>query len=84
MIAGQHWTAEQVANAFAPSRQTVKGVVNWLIDSGIDISRLRHTPGRHWIEFNASIAEAENLLNRASPMPVLGIYAGRPNKCVFQ
>ena len=60
---GQHWTAEQVANMFAPSKVTSDRTVQWLVASGIDEDRLSFSTGRNWVEFDATVAEAERLLN---------------------
>lgn len=60
---GQHWTPEQVAKTFAPTDKTVKIVQNWLIDSGIDRSRIRLTSSRGWLNFNATVNEVEGLLD---------------------
>lgn len=42
---GKHWTAEQVANTFAPHQETKDAVTDWLIESGIDRSRLSFSTG---------------------------------------
>lgn len=60
---GQHWTPEQVAKTFAPTDETVKTVQNWLIDSGIDRSRIRLSSSRGWLNFNATVNEVEGLLD---------------------
>ncbi|KAJ7463327.1 subtilisin-like protein [Mycena latifolia] len=60
---GKHWTAQQVAEKFAPSAETVDAVVDWLVDSGIEKERMRVTGSRIWIELNSTVAEAEKLLN---------------------
>ncbi|KAK5118876.1 hypothetical protein LTR62_000086 [Meristemomyces frigidus] len=59
---GQHWSAEKVANAFMPHPDTSDKVTQWLTSSGIDASRLSHSKGRNWIEFDATVDEAEALL----------------------
>jgi tripeptidyl-peptidase I len=43
---GKHWTAEQVANTFAPHPETKKAVIDWLVESGISISRVSLSKGR--------------------------------------
>ena len=43
---GKHWTAEKVANMFAPSRETSDKTVEWLVASGVDSSRLKHSVGK--------------------------------------
>lgn len=59
---GKHWTAEQVVDHFAPARETIESVTNWLTQSGISRSRLRLSPSKSWIEVNATVAEMEELL----------------------
>ncbi|KAH6708876.1 peptidase S8/S53 domain-containing protein, partial [Leptodontidium sp. MPI-SDFR-AT-0119] len=36
---GKHWTSEEVANTFTPSKESVDAVVDWLLESGIDAER---------------------------------------------
>ena len=52
----------QVIELFAPKQETIDAVHNWLRSSGLDKSRTRLSSGRNWIHFNATIAEAERLL----------------------
>lgn len=60
---GKFWTPEEVHSTFAPSNETVNAVRNWLIESGVDESRLVHTKNQGWIVFDATTKEAENLLH---------------------
>ncbi|PWY96667.1 aorsin [Aspergillus sclerotioniger CBS 115572] len=60
---GKFWTAEEVANTFAPSDETVKAVRSWLVGAGVDESRLAQTKNQGWIVFGASAKEAEALLH---------------------
>ncbi|POS70995.1 Pro-kumamolisin [Diaporthe helianthi] len=60
---GQHWSAKEVAEAFAPSDETVNSVRSWLISAGVAADRIRHSQSLAWLEFNASADEAERLLN---------------------
>ncbi|KAL1598497.1 hypothetical protein SLS59_006782 [Nothophoma quercina] len=59
---GKHWTAEQVANTFAPHPDASKTTLDWLQNSGIDPKRVKHSVGRNWVEFSATVAELEDLL----------------------
>jgi hypothetical protein len=43
---GKHWSAEKVAEVFAPEKDTSNGVMNWLTTSGIDAKRLKYSTGR--------------------------------------
>ncbi|RAL08475.1 S53 family peptidase [Aspergillus homomorphus CBS 101889] len=60
---GKFWTAEKVAETFAPSNASVEAVRNWLIGAGVDQSRLGQTKNKAWIVFNATTEEAEALLH---------------------
>lgn len=60
---GQHLSPAEVVETFAPSDETVRSVVDWLIGSGFARDRLRLTASRGWIEVNATTAEVEDLLN---------------------
>ncbi len=42
---GKHWSAEQVANTFAPSQETKNAVTEWLAKSGIDLTRITYSTG---------------------------------------
>ncbi|KAE9372810.1 tripeptidyl peptidase-like protein [Stipitochalara longipes BDJ] len=59
---GKHWSKEKVADMFAPAPETVNAVKEWLHSSGIDPSRIRMSKSRNWLNFNATVAEAERLL----------------------
>ena len=48
---------------FAPTEESIDSVQTWLVASGIDSSRVTLSAGRHWLKFNASIAEVEALLH---------------------
>jgi len=58
---GKHWSADKIANVFAPAKETSDNVVEWLVNSGIDVGRIRHSTGRNWLEINATTSEAEHL-----------------------
>ncbi|EPQ51643.1 subtilisin-like protein [Gloeophyllum trabeum ATCC 11539] len=60
---GKHWSAGKVSQTFAPSRETVDTVRDWLTGSGIEASRVKLSGARTWIELNATVEEAERLLN---------------------
>ncbi|GLB38582.1 putative pro-kumamolisin, activation domain [Lyophyllum shimeji] len=60
---GKHWTPAQIVDTFAPSRDTVNAVTDWLTDAGISRDRLRLSLNTGWIELNATVEEAEKLLN---------------------
>ncbi|KAH7913546.1 peptidase S8/S53 domain-containing protein [Hygrophoropsis aurantiaca] len=59
----QHWTADQVAEKFAPANDTIDAVRAWLMASGIDSNRIQLSPGKGWMHVaNSTTAEAEKLL----------------------
>ncbi|GME49730.1 Peptidase S8/S53 subtilisin/kexin/sedolisin [Neofusicoccum parvum] len=60
---GKHWSAEKVANTFAPSPEATDSVTNWILESGIEASRLTYSTGRNWVQFNGTVDEAERLFN---------------------
>ena len=60
---GKHWTPEQVIEKFAPKPESIQSVKNWLYESGIDLRRVRLSGNKGWLEVNATVAEAESLLN---------------------
>lgn len=60
---GKHWSAGKVASTFAPSRQSVDAVRNWLLESGIESHRIKLSASGGWLEFKASVEEAEDLLH---------------------
>jgi tripeptidyl-peptidase-1 len=59
---GAHWSADRIANTFAPSQGTIETVRSWLTGSGVHSDRVRQTSGKVWLEVNATVAEAEKLL----------------------
>ena len=60
---GQHYSPEEVADIFAPSKGSIDAVTDWLAASGIDRERIRLTRNKGWIHVNATTAEIENLLD---------------------
>lgn len=59
---GQHWSAKKVAETFAPSRESFDAVTVWLKGSGIAPERITRSQSMGWLTFDATVAEAENLL----------------------
>lgn len=59
---GNHWTAAQIAQTFAPSKETIDTVREWLLWNGFDEKRVKVTKTKSWIEVNATVEEAEELL----------------------
>ncbi|KAJ4364728.1 hypothetical protein N0V83_009325 [Neocucurbitaria cava] len=48
---------------FAPHPEASETTLDWLVASGVDSKRIKHSVGRNWVEFSASVAELEKLLN---------------------
>lgn len=59
---GSHWSAKQIAETFAPTRETVDAVRTWLATSGIASERVKQSQSLGWLTFDATVEEAENLL----------------------
>jgi hypothetical protein len=60
---GKYWSTEKVHDAFAPSTETVKEVMEWLSSSGILSHRVAYSKNKGWLAFDAPTHEVENLLN---------------------
>lgn len=60
---GKHWSAGKVASTFAPSRESVDTVQDWLLESGIESGRIKLSASGGWLEFKATVLEAEDLLH---------------------
>lgn len=58
---GKHWTADQVADAFASSDESVTAVKEWLLQNDISEKRLFHHRN-NWLELKVTAKEAERLL----------------------
>lgn len=59
---GKHWSASDVLEMFAPSDETIEAVRSWLLESGVESSRIRLTSNKGWIEVTTTVEEAERLL----------------------
>ena len=59
---GQHFSAAEIIETFAPSIETISAVSDWLTESGIAKERLRLSLDKGWVEVNVTTAEAEELL----------------------
>lgn len=60
---GKHFSPQDVVETFAPSAETVARVTEWLVEAGIARDRLRMSASRGWIELNATVEEAEALID---------------------
>jgi tripeptidyl-peptidase I len=59
---GRFWTGEQVAQHFAPPRDSIHLVARWLEESGISQSELRISVDRAHLYFNATVRQTQQLL----------------------
>jgi tripeptidyl-peptidase-1 len=59
---GKHWSAEKVAETFAPSQDTVDAVLSWLAENGIGEERVKLSKGSNWVRVNSTVQETEALL----------------------
>lgn len=60
---GHHWTAKEIAEAFAPSKETLDAVKDWLSSAGIHSTRVKQGQSLGFVEFDATVDEAEYLLS---------------------
>lgn len=59
---GKHYTFDEVTDLFAPSALSVNAVKAWLVESGIREERISQSTNKAWLQFDASTAEMEQLL----------------------
>lgn len=59
---GKWYSAEEIVDIFAPKEATVDAVRSWLEGAGIAAHRISQSANKQWIQFDASIDEAEELL----------------------
>ncbi|MCJ1352337.1 MAG: hypothetical protein MMC33_002321 [Icmadophila ericetorum] len=59
---GQHWSHKQIAETFAPTAETVQAVREWLESNGVAAERVTQTQSLGWLNFDATVEEAESLL----------------------
>ncbi|KZS91782.1 subtilisin-like protein [Sistotremastrum niveocremeum HHB9708] len=59
---GQHYTPSEIASIFAPSDESIGAVKSWLHSEGIHPSRIRLSDTKAFLSFEASVEEAERLL----------------------
>lgn len=59
---GQHWSAEEIAQTFAPTPKSTQAVTEWLHSYGISPERISRSPSLGWLYFDVTVDEAEKLL----------------------
>ncbi|KAF8517279.1 subtilisin-like protein [Hysterangium stoloniferum] len=60
---GKHWSPEKIAEIFAPSKESIDSVINWLKSEGISMDRIKLSNSKGWVDFKATVVEAERLLD---------------------
>ncbi|KAK4976780.1 hypothetical protein LTR42_002825 [Elasticomyces elasticus] len=59
---GKHYSAESVADIFAPSADAVATVKAWLHAAGVEADRVSQSVNKQWLQFDAKTSEVEELL----------------------
>ncbi|KAK5685829.1 hypothetical protein LTS10_001942 [Elasticomyces elasticus] len=60
---GQHWTSDEVVEAFRPASDAVDEVVAWISETlSIPTKHITHTDNKAWLAFDASVDDLESLL----------------------
>jgi tripeptidyl-peptidase-1 len=59
---GKHYTAEEVADLFAPSKSTTDAIYDWLVSSGIPRESVSQSTNKQWMQFDVTVSELESLL----------------------
>ncbi|EON95925.1 putative subtilisin-like protein [Phaeoacremonium minimum UCRPA7] len=59
---GKHWSPEKIIETFAPKKEAVDAVMEWLESEGISSSRVKQSASKNWLSFNATVREVEHLL----------------------
>ena len=58
---GKHYSAEEVIEIFAPPKEAVDTVRDWLVSAGIAAERIGQSVNKQWLQFDADASEAEGL-----------------------
>ncbi|TFA98341.1 Tripeptidyl-peptidase sed1 [Trichoderma ghanense] len=59
---GNHYTADQVVDLFAPSQQSISAVKAWLVNSGIPAGSITTSKSKGWLDFTTTSGQLESLL----------------------
>ena len=59
---GQHWSAKEITETFAPTLTSVETVTGWLTSAGIAQERISKSQSLGWLTLSITIDEAESLL----------------------
>jgi tripeptidyl-peptidase-1 len=52
---GNHWSPDQVAKTFAPSKESVDAVTGWLHGAGLHPERVKVSSSKGWVEVKCVI-----------------------------
>jgi len=63
---GEHLTKEEVEALVAPPPESLDAVTKWLGSHGFSVGDISHSAAKDWITVNASVAQAEKMLNTVS------------------
>lgn len=59
---GKYYSAEEVADIFAPAQHAVDAVRAWLEQAGIAAKDISQSANKQWLQFDAHVEDAEALL----------------------
>lgn len=59
---GNHYTADQVVDLFAPSEDSISSVKAWLVKSGVPASSITSSKSKGWLDFVTTSGQLESLL----------------------
>ena len=59
----KHWTAQEVADFFSPTQESVDAVTEWLASAGIGADRHTITSAKSHVGFDATVEELEALVH---------------------
>ncbi|KAJ3268551.1 hypothetical protein HDV01_002590 [Terramyces sp. JEL0728] len=59
---GKHLTKEQVDALTAPSQETIKAVTDWLVENGVDASKISLNSAKDWLHVKLPLSKAQQLL----------------------
>ncbi|KDQ18022.1 hypothetical protein BOTBODRAFT_171713 [Botryobasidium botryosum FD-172 SS1] len=60
---GQHYTPKEVADLFAPSKESVDAIKGWLLGAGVASPRVKYNHSQGSVTLNMAVAELEKLLH---------------------
>lgn len=58
---GSHLTQDEVIELFAPKEETVSAVWDWLVQSGVNATRIKGYQNKGWLAVDMPVSEAEAL-----------------------